>query len=222
MLPTEHGSSLHSVGPKQTRVSLLEHLADGDAAAWAEVDSIYRPMIAAWLSRFDLQPSDAEDLSQEVMSVLFKRLSTFEHNGRTGAFRTWLRTITCNQARSFLRSRARRPVAGSARLAEVVDRLQQPDSDVARSFDLEHDRHLLGYLLKLISPEIAETTMAAFQRHVIDGRDAETVGHELGISPTTVIVAKSRVLRRLRERATMLVGETALGRTGEADVESGP
>lgn len=205
----EHGSSSQDGEPKQTRISLLEHLATGDGAAWTEVDSIYRPMIASWLRRFDLQASDAEDLSQEVMSVLFKKLRTFEHNGRTGAFRTWLRTITCNQARSFLRARARRPVAGGDKLAEMIDRLEQSGSDVAKNFELEHDRHLLNHLLTLISGEIAETTMSAFREHVIEARDADDVATQLGISPTTVIVAKSRVLRRLRERAAILLSETA-------------
>ena len=40
-----------------------------------------------------IRPSDVDDLVQEVLAVVLRELPQFEHNGRTGAFRRWLRTI---------------------------------------------------------------------------------------------------------------------------------
>src|SRR5262249_61383166 len=100
----------------------------------------YRPLIFHWLRRYDLQASDAEDIAQEVMSVVVRRVGEFDHNGRVGAFRHWLRTVTVHTARNFLGRHAHRPEAtGSSAFLEMLGQLEQPDSDISRPFDRQHD-----------------------------------------------------------------------------------
>ncbi len=200
----------HAGDKDGTRLSLLDHLGSGDEAAWVELDAMYRPLIAKWLRRFDLQATDVDDLTQEVMSVVIAEVPHFQHNGHLGAFRAWLRTIACNRAKSFLRSRRNRPLGSSEKLQKMVNELEDPSSPVSAEFELEHDRHVIGRLLWEIAGEIAESTMTAFKRHVVDGESAETVAEDLGLSPTTVLVAKSRVLRRLRNRASTWMNETSV------------
>ena len=88
----------------RTRLTLIERISGGQEDAWVEVDGIYRPLIHGWLSRYRLQSNDAEDITQEVLSVLVRQIGSFHHNGRTGAFRNWLRSTTVNVARSHLRN----------------------------------------------------------------------------------------------------------------------
>jgi RNA polymerase sigma-70 factor (ECF subfamily) len=45
----------------------------------------------------------------------------------------------------------------------------------------------------------------AFERHALAGLPAEDVAAELGIAPGTVYVAKSRILKRLREELAGLL-----------------
>ena len=40
---------------------------------------------------------DLEDLSQDILLSVVKHLPTFQHSGRRGAFRSWLRTIVCSR-----------------------------------------------------------------------------------------------------------------------------
>lgn len=53
--------------------------------------AIYRPFIYGWLRRHSASHQDAEDLTQEVLTILVRELPGFSHSGRVGAFRRWLR-----------------------------------------------------------------------------------------------------------------------------------
>jgi hypothetical protein len=76
-----------------TSTSLLEPARAGAAGAWERLVEMYAPLLEVWLTAAGLQPADREDLSQRVLEILVRRLPDFEHNGRTGAFRAWLRAI---------------------------------------------------------------------------------------------------------------------------------
>ena len=53
--------------------------------------------------------------------------------------------------------------------------------------------------VRLIRTEFEERTWRAFWAAAVDGRPAAEVAAELGMSPGAVYIAKSRVLKRLRE-----------------------
>jgi len=191
----------------ETSATLLERLNDrSDSGAWRRLVDLYSPLIKAWLRHHGVSASDAEDLTQEVLGVVVREVSRFRHNGRAGAFRTWLRTITSNCLRQSLRSRRLRvQAAGSPDIATVLEQLEDPASDLSRRWDREHDRYVLDRLLELIEPEFEATTWQAFRRQVIDGEPAKAVAAELCMTVNAVLIAKSRVLSHLRREAGGLV-----------------
>ena len=90
----------------ETSATLLQRLNDrSDSVAWRRLVDLYTPLINAWLRRQGVSAEDAEDLTQEVLGIVVREVSRFRHNGRVGAFRTWLRTITINCLRQSWRSR---------------------------------------------------------------------------------------------------------------------
>jgi len=191
----------------ETSATLLERLNDrSDSVAWSRLVDLYSPLINAWLRRHGVSAEDAEDLTQEVLEVVVREVSRFRHNGRVGAFRTWLRTITINCLRQSVRSRRLRALAaGSPDIAAILDQLEDPASDLTSRWDREHDRHVLERLLELIEPDFRPATWQAFRRQVIDGASAETVAAELGLTVNAVLIAKSRALSHLRRNAEGLV-----------------
>ena len=60
--------------------------------------------------------------------------------------------------------------------------------------------------MELIEPQFEPATLQAFRRTVFDGAKAAEVAGELGISGNAVLLAKSRVLKRLRQEAEGLIG----------------
>jgi RNA polymerase sigma-70 factor (ECF subfamily) len=183
-----------------TALSLFARLDDSDPdEGWRRLVALYSPLLQAWLAAAGLQPADRDDVGQRVLEVLVRRLPDFEHNGRRGAFRTWLRGITVNLLREFWRNQ---PTADSA---SVLDQLVDPRSSLSRLWDEQHDRHVLHSLLDLVRPAFTEQTWQAFRRVTIDGMPARAVANELGTTVNAVLIAKSRVMARLRQEAAGLL-----------------
>jgi RNA polymerase sigma-70 factor (ECF subfamily) len=186
-----------------TSLSLLERLRQQpDAASWQRFVDLYAPLLRGWLHRQGVRPQDAEDLVQEVLGVVVRELSGFEHNQRPGAFRAWLRTSLLNRLRAFWRARRAQPAAAAD---EELDALEDSAAELSRLWDEEHDQHVLRRLLELLEPEFEEKTWQAFRRVTLDEEKAAAVAQELGLSVNAVWLAKSRVLRRLRQEARNLV-----------------
>ncbi|MFI5456964.1 MAG: RNA polymerase sigma factor [Isosphaerales bacterium] len=190
-----------------TSKSLLVKARDrSDQAAWRRLTELYEPLIERWVRPHVAQRADAEDLVQEVMTTLVRELPGFDHNQRPGAFRAWLRTITVHRLRAYWEKRdARLASAGGPDLREALAQLADPTSALCESWDEEHDRHVTKTLLKSIRLEFQPATWRAFERQVQDGQPASDVAQDLGISVNAVLIAKSRVLKRLREKAAGLV-----------------
>jgi len=190
----------------ETSASLLERLqGPRDEAAWRRLDDLYRPLIRSWLRRDPALGEAADDIVQEVMGALVRELPGFQRQ-RTGSFRRWLRTITAHRLAAHHRSRNSRPVALGAsqekcRLAQLTD----PDSELSQLWDAEHDRHVLRRLMDLIAPQFEPVTLAAFRRVAFDEVAPARVAEELGLSLNAVLLAKSRVLSRLRQEAAGLI-----------------
>jgi RNA polymerase sigma-70 factor (ECF subfamily) len=185
-----------------TSATLLQRLRDQrDSDAWKRLVHLYTPLIRGWLNRHLPQSADVDDLAQQVFAVVVEKLPGFEHNGRTGAFRAWLRGISVNRLRMFYRSR---PETGPDQ-ETLLQQLEDPHSDLSRRWDREHDEHVVRQMLQLVEPEFKPTTWRAFRLLVLDCWEPEAVAVEVGVSVNAVFIAKSRVLRRLREDLTGLV-----------------
>jgi RNA polymerase sigma-70 factor (ECF subfamily) len=191
----------------QTSASLLERLRRRpDEAAWRRLVDLYTPLIHGWLRRHLLPPADADDLVQEVLAVLVRELPRFEHNGRPGAFRAWLRAITVHRLRDFWRARRYRPQApGDSDFLAKLDQLEDPASGLSRLWDEAHDRHVVRRLLELIRPDFRPATWEAFEGIMLRGERPTAVAERLGVSLNTVLLAKARVLHRLREEGQGLI-----------------
>jgi RNA polymerase sigma-70 factor, ECF subfamily len=185
-----------------TSISLIDRLkaAGSDAPDWQRLQGIYLPLIQRWLRRVPGLGDEAQDLAQEVFLVVVRELPTFERR-REGSFRAWLRIITVNKARNFSKQRDRRPAVGLDLTDGFLDRMADPDSDLAREWDREHDEHVVQRMLAAVESDFAPPTWKAFQRYALDGLPAAQVALELGMTENAVLLVKSRVIRRLRQEA---------------------
>jgi len=158
---------------------------------WKQLLDVYGPLLLGWLARSGVPAADRDDLVQEVLMVVVRRVGEFDRRG-PGAFRAWLRTILANHMKKYFRDR---PESGPA---IDLDAVAAADSVLGRQWDREHDEHLAARAMKLIEGDFAPATWIAFCRQVLDGRSAPEVAAELGLSVNSVLLAKSRVLKRLR------------------------
>ncbi len=191
-----------------TSATLLARLKDArDEDAWSRLNDLYGPLIRSWALRLGVRGSDADDLMQEVMTVVVRRFPEFVHPDRPGAFRGWLRAIAANCARDAWRAKRVAPKApGGTDFGSYLARLEDPADAMSREWDREHDVHVTRRLLERIKPDFEGKTWDLFRQFVLDGHSAEKVAAACGTSQNAVYIAKSRVLARLREEAGGLLG----------------
>lgn len=193
---------------ESTRLSLLTQACSGSEHAWGEMVELYQPLVYGWLRRQDVAHHDAEELTQDVLSVVVKELPEFSHSGNEGAFRSWVRQITVNRARGFWRAGKIRPSAtGETKFLKMVEQLADDASTLSQRWDREHDQHVLRECLRRIEAEFSVATLTAFRRQVFDGTPADHVAAELSITRGAAYSAKARVLRKLRQLAAGLVDD---------------
>lgn len=176
-----------------TSTSLLKRLqGSAEARDWERFVRIYTPVLYHWIRRQGVVQHEAADLVQEIFTTLVTVLPRFEYDRQRG-FGNWLCTLTANKCRDFYRRRA---VRKSSALNEVDATL--PDS-VAEFTQDEYHRSVAQRALQIMQGEFEEKTWKSCVETVVHGRPAREVASELGISINAVYVAKSRVLRRLRQ-----------------------
>ncbi len=190
----------------ETRQSLLLRAQTGETDAWKDLVDLYRPLILGWLNRQGVPARDLEDLSQEVLLSVVKHLPGFQHSGQRGSFRSWLRTIVCSRTADYWRTvdADTQPEGGSGATA-ALQQIADPDSELNRQWDEEHDRYVIHCLLDLVEEEFEPITLQAFRRLALDGVNGAEAAQELGLSVAAVYVAKSRVLARIRQEAEGLI-----------------
>ena len=189
-----------------TSRSLLERARDPrDVASWRRLNDLYAPLIRCWVRPYVAQPADADEVVQDVLTTLVREIARFEHNGRAGAFRAWLRNVAVNRLRAHWQTRQGVQGTGDSAVLEQLHQLEDPNSSLSLAWDEEHDRHVVTTLLETIRLEFQPASWRAFEMTVRDDRPAAEVADELGLSVNAVLIAKSRVLKRLRQKAEGLV-----------------
>lgn len=158
---------------------------------WQRLAEVYAPLIARWVARAGVQGTDQDDLVQEVLMVVVRRVGDFQHQ-HTGAFRGWLRAILANQLRKYYtrNSGIRCPIS--------LDEMTIEESQLARMHDREHDEHLAVRAMQTVRGDFSDVTWKAFQLQVLENQSPAEVAAALNLSLNAVIKAKSRVLKRLR------------------------
>ena len=183
-----------------TSSTLLARARANDPLAWQRLVQLYSPLVYYWCRGARLQAADAADILQDVFHAVARSLDRFRHETERGSFRGWLFTVVRNKMRDFLTA-SKRPGRGSGD-SDMQQRLQQlPARDEDRSawWDEEYERRVFAWAAEQVRERFSESTWQAFWRVVVEDRSPAVVAEETGLSVNAVYLAKSRVLRRLRE-----------------------
>ena len=186
---------------KSTSLSLLDRLrfAGPESSDWKRLEDLYSPLIRRWLQRMPSLGAEADDLAQQVLIVVFRELPRFERQ-RAGSFRAWLRQVAVNQIRTYRRQLGRRPIVGLDPSDGFLDRLADPNSELATEWNADHDRFVFQKLLAIVRPDFDASTWQAFHRFAVDGLSAAQVAEETGLSENAVIQSKARCLEKVTSR----------------------
>lgn len=183
----------------ETSLTWLQKLSkspNGDD--WRHLSEAYSPLLDRWLARAGIPPADRDDLVQEVLIVVARRVSEFEHT-HPGAFRAWLRAILANLMKKYFRE------SFAARSRLPLEDLCNPESELSAALDREHDEYFAARAMRIVKGDFEPTTWRAFELHVLEDGCPRQVAETLGISVNSVFKAKCRILKRLRQELARIV-----------------
>jgi RNA polymerase sigma factor (sigma-70 family) len=188
-------------GFPDTRLSLIARLKDpSNQEAWAQFVEIYRPLVHRLALRKGLQDADAEDLAQHVFCAVAQAVDQWEPDLARARFRTWLQRIAHNLILNALtRVKADRASGDPAQHEALSSQAARegPDSALLR---MEYQREVFQWAARQVRAEFEPATWQAFWGTAVEGRDGAEVAAELGKKPGAVYTARSRVMRRLKQK----------------------
>jgi RNA polymerase sigma-70 factor, ECF subfamily len=164
----------------------------GDESALAEVVNFAYPKVRRWALVRTGDPDEAEDLTQDVLVHLIRKLDSYRASAR---LTTWLYTLTRNAATDRTRRRSRRPESAPAHPDELAALAFSGDGPHRQAERAEVARALAAFFSEL----------PARQREVFDlvelqGWSAAEAADALGIEPVSVRAHLFKARRAIRGR----------------------
>ena len=170
--------------------------------SWDEFHERYGELLYRYARGRGASHADAEDVVQEVEMYLFKAMEGFEYDATKGRFRSYLRSAVVHSMGRKAAKLARERPGLDPRILDyaTADKEATADGEWEREWRL----HRLRWALRSVADEFEEKTLQAFQLHALAGISVDETGDRLGLSKASVYQAKSRVLKRVRERLEAL------------------
>jgi RNA polymerase sigma-70 factor, ECF subfamily len=173
-----------------TSQTLLKRLKEPGSSEWPRFVNLYTPLLYHWAKKLGLNPNDAADIVQSVLTITVRKLPTFDYQPES-SFRGWLRTVLHNEWKRSLREKTK---AGTA-MAEPPESMVF-DSNIEE--EQEYARILTSRAMEIIRPEFSDTNWQAFELLMIEQKPVVEVATRLSVKIGTVYAAKSKILARLR------------------------
>jgi len=166
--------------------------AQGDMEAFEELYRRHHKRVYSLCLRMVKNPSDAEDLTQEVFVNLFRKLHTFRGES---SFTTWLHRLTVNQVLMHFR----RPVVKSEKITEdgsIPMRIVSGSENPGRMAVI--DRIALNQAIG----ELPRGYRLVFILHDLEGYEHDQIGKMLGCAVGTSKSQLHKARQRLRQILT--------------------
>ena len=190
-----------------TSTDLLRQAKANSQTAWQQLVTRYSRRIYRWCRRSGLQPTDAADVTQEVLHAVARKLGDFHRDRPGDTFRGWLRRITNNKVNDHYRKQNKTADKASGGVNQV-EFLATPQeqlgtwntslvaSDVSIVSSFKNQR--IQTVIKRVRSNISERDWKLFWRIAVDGQPAADAAKELGITANAARLVKMRVLKRLK------------------------
>jgi len=187
-----------------TRATLLARLRRDPLSetAWDEFVEQYGRHIYRWCRQWRLQDADAEDVTQEIMLKLARKLRDFTYDP-TSSFRGWLKTVAHHAWRDFVDSRGRTRPVGDEQTWDLL-RSVEAREDLVAKLEQAFDYELLEAAKVQVRLRVAPHTWEAFRLVAIEGLAVADVAAKVEMQVAMVYVAKSKVQKMLQEEIQKL------------------
>lgn len=198
----------------RTRRSLLTRLKDWeDKQGWQEFMERYGRFIIGVARRSGFTKEEAEDILQDTLVTVAKRIPTFRYQGERGSFKAWLLMIVKSRIIDFLRKKQRRLPSASGypsdeEATRLEERIVQQEDDLSHEgiWQKEWETHVLETAMERVKARIPAKHFLAFRMCTTQDKSPAEVAKALGFSLPRIYLIRHRAgrmvaaeIERLRE-----------------------
>jgi RNA polymerase sigma factor (sigma-70 family) len=198
---------MHSLDPVPTRWSLIKRLKDwDDQESWREFFDTYWRLIYNAAMRAGLRDMEAQEVVQETIITIAKKMKRFEADPARGSFKGWLlHTTRWKIADQFAKRQGapeREPrssangtaTGGGERRTATVDRIPDPAGpDLEKVWDKEWEQHVRLAALRRVKSRVDPLQYQIFDLCVLRGAEPKNVATKLDVKLWKVYLARKRV-----------------------------
>ena len=209
-----------------TRRSLLSRLKNWeDQASWQEFFDTYAKLIYRIAAKAGLNDAEAQDVVQETVLIVAKKMPGFKYDPAIGSFKSWLMLITRRRIEKQLKKRLpvgvhasacpsasgpqntlKREVQRDSPRTATVERVPDPKGfDLEVAWDAEWEKNLWDAALARVKAQLKPKQFQMFDLYVLKEWPVKDVARALGVSTTHVYVNKHRVAGLLKREMKELV-----------------
>lgn len=200
--------------PIPTRRSLLGRLKDwNDQESWQVFFDTYWRLIYNTAIKAGLNDAEAQDVVQETILSVSKKLPSFEYDPAKGSFKAWLLIMTRWRIKGQLRKRrdetgrpgpGRLPPTSTARTA-TIERLADPAGSAFDAlWDEEWEKNLLAAAVERVKKKVAPRDFQVFDYYVSQKLPVSQVARALRVNRGQVYLAKYRIKRLIKKEIAYL------------------
>jgi RNA polymerase sigma-70 factor (ECF subfamily) len=181
---------------------LVEMSRSGNKRALSVLLARYQPVIQRQLQRFPIDAADRNDLVQDAMLQVIRRLDTFRGDAQ---FSTWLYRVTANAALMRMRSDRRRRQTSfedheSEAEAAMLAAPSTPGGQWAMRQDHRVEEQRRRDCLEAALEELPESYREVVLEHYLEGAPLQQLADRLGTTESSVRSRLHRARTTLRER----------------------
>ena len=174
-----------------------------DQAAWEAFVERYGPKIYAWCQHWQMQKADAEDVTQDVLLKLARKMANFSYD-LSKSYRAWLKTITRHAWSDLQESRKTGTQGtGDSQALQVLASVAARD-DLAARLEQEFDKELLEEAALRVQLRVAPEKWQAFRLLALEGLSGEDVAQRVNMKVATVYVVRGKVQKLLQAEIRLL------------------
>ena len=195
-----------------TRRSLLDRLRDWeDQASWREFFDTYWKFIYSMAVRAGLSDQEAEDVVQETVTSVAKKMPEFQYDPARCSFKGWLMHVTRLRIIDQLRRRlpsAAQPVLDSRDTTRTatIERVPDPSADVAleAAWDEEWERNLVDAAMERVKLRVNPEHYQVFYLSAVKGLATGEVARMLQINAGRVYLIRHRLAKEVKREVERL------------------
>jgi RNA polymerase sigma-70 factor (ECF subfamily) len=197
-----------------TRRSLLSRLRDwGDRQSWQAFYDRYRALIHDVASKAGLTAAEAQDVVQDTMLAVAKKMPEFRYDPAVGSFKGWLLQLTRWRIQDHLRKKQYQ--SGNRRLPReqaLGTTLMESQPDISslsleRIWNREWEKYLLQTALDQVKRRANPRQFQLFHLHVVKNVPAQEVARRLSATLAEVYFARSKLSLQIRKEIRRLEQE---------------